>query len=140
MKRLNCLKRILPHIHFIMLVVFVTLLIVDICNPYMEFINNSITKGFLWFECAISVITFGVLEYSVVLKKRCDVVDIFQTVISAIGLLLATAFVVALIYDMLYPNMEYINNNIAKGFWWGYCVQMISVGTVMLIGNKKNIK
>ena len=57
MKVLNLLKKILPHIHFVMVVVFVTLLIVDICNPFMDFINNNITKGFLWFYCVLSIAT-----------------------------------------------------------------------------------
>ncbi len=48
-------KRILPHLNIIMVVVLVTLLIIDICNPFMEFINNDITKGFIWFTCALSL-------------------------------------------------------------------------------------
>lgn len=61
MKILNFLNKILPHVHFVMIVIFVTLLIVDICNPFMDFINNDITKGFLWFYCALSVTTGAVM-------------------------------------------------------------------------------
>lgn len=52
---MNILKKILPHLNIIMVVVLVVLLIVDICNPFMEFINNNITKGFIWFMCALAV-------------------------------------------------------------------------------------
>lgn len=61
MKILDLLKKILPHVHFVMIVVFITLLIVDICNPFMDFINNNITKGFLWFYCALSITTGTVM-------------------------------------------------------------------------------
>jgi hypothetical protein len=38
-----------------MVVVLVVLLIIDICNPFMEFINNNITKGFIWFMCVLAL-------------------------------------------------------------------------------------
>ena len=68
MKILNFLYNIIPHIHFVMIVIFVTLLIVDICNPFMDFINNDITKGILWFYCALSATTGGVM----LAKKNVD--------------------------------------------------------------------
>ena len=52
----NVLKKILPHLNIIMVVVLVVLLIVDICNPFMEFINNNITKGFIWFVLVLAIL------------------------------------------------------------------------------------
>ena len=52
---MNLLKKILPHLNIIMVVVLVVLLIIDICNPFMEFINNNITKGFIWFMCVLAL-------------------------------------------------------------------------------------
>ncbi len=52
---MKILKKILPHLNIIMVVVLVVLLIVDICNPFMEFVNNDITKGFIWFMCALAI-------------------------------------------------------------------------------------
>ena len=60
-KVIDLLKKILPHVHFVMIVIFVTLLIVDICNPFMDFINSNITKGFLWFYCILSLATGTVM-------------------------------------------------------------------------------
>ena len=28
---------------------------IDRCNPFMEFVNNNITKGFVWFLCALAI-------------------------------------------------------------------------------------
>lgn len=52
---MKILKKILPHLNIILVVVLVVLLIVDICNPFMEFINNNYTKGFIWVLCALSL-------------------------------------------------------------------------------------
>ena len=52
---MNILKKILPHLNIIMVVVLVTLLIIDICNPFMEFVNNNITKGFIWFVVVLAL-------------------------------------------------------------------------------------
>jgi len=52
---MKIIKKILPHLNIIMVIVLVTLLIIDICNPFMEFINNNITKGFIWFVCALAL-------------------------------------------------------------------------------------
>ena len=72
MKKIDVLKRILPHFHFVMIVVFVTFLIVDICNPYMDFINNEITKGFLWFYCALSAVTGTIMLIDVYCDRKSD--------------------------------------------------------------------
>lgn len=53
------IKKIIPHVNFIFAVIFITLLIVDICNPLMDFINNDITKGFMWALC-LTIIAEGV--------------------------------------------------------------------------------
>lgn len=52
---MKIIKKILPHLNIIMVIVLVVLLIIDICNPFMEFINNNITKGFIWFTCALAL-------------------------------------------------------------------------------------
>ena len=52
---MKTLKKILPHLNIIMVVILVVLLIIDICNPFMEFINNNMTKGFIWFFCVLAV-------------------------------------------------------------------------------------
>ena len=72
MKALNLLKKVLPHIHFVLVVVFVTLLIVDICNPFMDFINNNITKGFLWFYCVLSITTGTVFLVDDRIQRKKD--------------------------------------------------------------------
>ena len=55
------IKKILPHLNIIMVVVLVVLLIIDICNPFMEFINNNITKGFIWFFCVLALVNAVVM-------------------------------------------------------------------------------
>jgi hypothetical protein len=45
-------KRILPHLLFILSGIFITFLILDEYNPTMDFINNSISIKLLWsFSC-----------------------------------------------------------------------------------------
>lgn len=58
---MKILKKILPHLNIIIVVVLVVLLIVDICNPFMEFVNNDITKGFVWFLCALAIVNAVVM-------------------------------------------------------------------------------
>ncbi len=52
MKRLVTL---LSHLCVILSLSLITLYIVDLCNPTMEFINNSISKGFLLALCVCSL-------------------------------------------------------------------------------------
>lgn len=54
---MNRIVRILPHITIILSLMFITFWILDIYNPLMNFVNNSISHVLLLVFCIISLIT-----------------------------------------------------------------------------------
>lgn len=46
---------LISHLNFIIAGIFITFLILDINNPTMEFVNNSVSRKLLWAFCLISI-------------------------------------------------------------------------------------
>lgn len=55
------LKKILPHIIFILAAVLIVLLIVDYFNPLMNFLGNTFAYCIMWVLCVLCVIHFVIL-------------------------------------------------------------------------------
>lgn len=49
------IKRIMPHIAFILSIMFIVFLILDKYNPTMNFINNDGSILLLWILCVVSI-------------------------------------------------------------------------------------
>ena len=121
---MKIIKKILPHLNIIMVFVLVTLLIIDICNPFMEFINNNITKGFMYFFCALTLLeaVFLFLDKGVV--KR---------VLAYITTVLDVFLLTRLIGDLIKPTKEIVNSNITKGALWILCGVALFEAVIMLV-------
>ncbi len=55
------LKRVLPHLLFILSGIFIAFLILDEYNPTMNFINNNISIKLLWSFCLLSLLNSVVM-------------------------------------------------------------------------------
>ena len=121
---MKIIKKILPHLNIIMVFVLVTLLIIDICNPFMEFINNNITKGFIYFFCELTLLeaVFLFLDKGVV--KR---------VLAYITTVLDVFLLTRLIGDLIKPTKEIVNSNITKGALWILCGVALFEAVIMLV-------
>ena len=129
---MKTMKKIFPHLNIIMVFVLVTLLIIDICNPFMEFINNNITKGFMFFFGTLiaieSVVLF--LDKGILKKILAYITALFDVILSA-----------RLIGDIKFPEKEIVNSNWTKGTLWILCGIALFVAVIMLVEvNKKNEK
>ncbi len=51
------ITKILPHISFILALVFITLLIFDNFNPAMDLLNNTISDYGFWTFCIVTAIS-----------------------------------------------------------------------------------
>lgn len=60
-KVLNIIKKILPHLIFILAAILIVLLIVDYFNPLMKFLDNNMAYGVMWALCILSVLHFIIL-------------------------------------------------------------------------------
>lgn len=60
-KVLSFLNRILPHVTLILSVMLLVFYVIDLCNPSMAFLDNSVTKALLATDavltCVLSVTT-----------------------------------------------------------------------------------
>ena len=121
---MKTMKKIFPHLNIIMVFVLVTLLIIDICNPFMEFINNNITKGFIYFFCELTLLeaVFLFLDKGVV--KR---------VLAYITTVLDVFLLTRLIGDLIKPTKEIVNSNITKGALWILCGVALFEAVIMLV-------
>ncbi len=60
-KMANIIDKLLPHISFILAIVFITFLILDQYNPMMNFINNDTSMKLLGIFCGVTLINSGVM-------------------------------------------------------------------------------
>lgn len=60
-KALKIIKKILPHLIFILAAALIVLLIVDYFNPLMNFLDNTPAHCIMWAFCILSIIHFIVL-------------------------------------------------------------------------------
>lgn len=52
---------LLPHISFILSIVFITFLILDQFNPMMNFVNNDTSMKLLGFFCIVTLMNSSVM-------------------------------------------------------------------------------
>ncbi len=50
------IKKIIPHLLFILSGIFITFLILDQYNPTMDFVSNPISIKLLWSFCLLSLL------------------------------------------------------------------------------------
>lgn len=60
-KVLSIIKKILPHLIFILAAILIVLLIVDYFNPLMKFLDNGMAYCVMWALCVLSVLHFIIL-------------------------------------------------------------------------------
>lgn len=60
-KALKIIKKILPHLIFILAAALIVLLIVDYYNPMMNFLDNTPAHCIMWALCILSIIHFIIL-------------------------------------------------------------------------------
>lgn len=53
---MNRIKKIMPHLLFILSGIFITFLILDQYNPTMDFVSNPISIKLLWSLCLLSLL------------------------------------------------------------------------------------
>ncbi len=67
MKRLfSFLRRALPHVTLIVSVMLLVFFVIDLCNPSMAFLSNSITKSLL----AADAVLTAILSVVIILEKE----------------------------------------------------------------------
>ncbi len=53
---MNWIKKVMPHMLFILSGIFITFLILDEYNPTMNFVNNNVSIKLLWIFCLLSLV------------------------------------------------------------------------------------
>lgn len=53
---MNRIKKLLPHLLFILSGIFITFLILDQYNPTMDFVSNPVSLKLLWCFCLLSLL------------------------------------------------------------------------------------
>jgi hypothetical protein len=60
-KALNIVMKLLPHITFILSIMFITFLILDQYNPMMNFVNNDASMKLLAVFCVATLINSSIM-------------------------------------------------------------------------------